>query len=1026
MSTSKAKKRPSPFRIKVGCVVALRYKPSSGNHVTMIVPPPPSESAAKPTKYALRSLAGSGAHAEVWTDPIPGRDEGLALIGRRVRCCITRRVADANDKNATATKTKNYIVEGEIVSLHGLDMDSSEWTKQRAIDRRNRRESAGFAVELLVDRDTLSKVPFLERTDEDVDVDKLKKESAKRAYKNEEAIKGKNKVTVKIWLQHPSGIVPDPEAATTNASSQDNIAKWAIRKRIPNQPGQPLELEEPENNGQNTDKTSMENGTGAAAGSGVVQNGTPPTEKKGNGSNNGNSEKENGSKTTTTKKHRKSNGTNNNNAVAVASAPTQFMGNANDDNAQQQRNWRWLAARYFDVYLADAKDDTVPESTTICNKNRLDFYKVYSNLLASCGGFIGEVLEVAPSSRAGTLAMVTLRRIILPEHTVTGRSCENQDFMEAYDDYDSTLIGKRKKSDNEGDGKNGHDDAKASDSQSCVVFRVPIEELVIVSRQIKRDEENDTAANGSPLVGLRINSSYSLSGDCQIRLKNTMPKKLDGEGRDPQPLTKKKLKKLALCHRCRTWLPRSRVTLCENENCLLTKHLNQAEELAASEEDKVGVGWCDACIDLSQKIDSLLGRSTEAPNLPCCTNTCDCRQCSATSDRFLTRDVFSAAIEKDRKAHQFTSGDSASLDNALEAVLVDADATVNSIPVCHFGIPPDFLDIKNLSQCSSKPITKVKPRPPVKTKNRGRSNSSSGAKAPPKRKRDTSPSRKATKKPKGAATRPRSPVPTGSSAPPRLARRQSEDYSVFKPTCCRMVEYKEMASAKAAGSEGFFVARQSTNSSGERIRNIRELQEKNCRLITAEKDKDKKTLTSRAARANQRRLVKDVALLGGASFNFDTLAGRESQLRFDRSNIHAWGVFADGEISSGDVIAEYRGELIGNAMAEKREKEYEQAKIGSDYMFRIDGLCVCDATKQGNVARFINASCDPNCYTKIITLDGKQRIVIYAKKDIKAGEELCYDYKFSLEYDPSERIPCHCGAPDCRGFMNWDKKLGRS
>ena len=95
-------------------------------------------------------------------------------------------------------------------------------------------------------------------------------------------------------------------------------------------------------------------------------------------------------------------------------------------------------------------------------------------------------------------------------------------------------------------------------------------------------------------------------------------------------------------------------------------------------------------------------------------------------------------------------------------------------------------------------------------------------------------------------------------------------------------------------------------------------------------------------------------------------------------------------------------------------------------MFLVDGLTVCDATKQGNVARFINASCDPNCYTKIITLDGKQRIVIYAKKDIKVGEELCYDYKFSLEEDESKRIPCCCGAPECRGFMNWVSSSRRS
>lgn len=119
------------------------------------------------------------------------------------------------------------------------------------------------------------------------------------------------------------------------------------------------------------------------------------------------------------------------------------------------------------------------------------------------------------------------------------------------------------------------------------------------------------------------------------------------------------------------------------------------------------------------------------------------------------------------------------------------------------------------------------------------------------------------------------------------------------------------------------------------------------------------------------------------------------------------------------VAPRYRGELIGNAMAEKREREYELAKIGSDYMFRIDGLTVCDATKQGNVARFINASCDPNCHTKILKQDGKQRIVIYAKKEIKVGEELCYDYKFSLEEDEKKRITCCCGSPECKGFMNW-------
>jgi len=192
------------------------------------------------------------------------------------------------------------------------------------------------------------------------------------------------------------------------------------------------------------------------------------------------------------------------------------------------------------------------------------------------------------------------------------------------------------------------------------------------------------------------------------------------------------------------------------------------------------------------------------------------------------------------------------------------------------------------------------------------------------------------------------------------------------------------------------------------------------RAIKIGKAEEKTALSGRAARASQRRMIKSLAALGDASKSVDRLAGRdrEHQLRFDKSTVHGWGVYAEEQINSGDLIIEYRGELIGNAVADKREKEYEAAKL-DDYMFRIDAYTVCDATLLGNVARYINASCSPNCYTQIITAGENKRIVIYAKRDIQRGEELCYDYKCSLEYDPAKRIPCHCGSAECRGFMNW-------
>lgn len=191
------------------------------------------------------------------------------------------------------------------------------------------------------------------------------------------------------------------------------------------------------------------------------------------------------------------------------------------------------------------------------------------------------------------------------------------------------------------------------------------------------------------------------------------------------------------------------------------------------------------------------------------------------------------------------------------------------------------------------------------------------------------------------------------------------------------------------------------------------------RAIKIGKVEEKPTLTGRAARASQRRMFKSLAALGDHSKKVDRLAGRDREqlLRFDKSRIHGWGVFAEEAINAGDLIIEYRGELIGNAVADKREAEYEKAKL-DDYMFRIDAYTVCDATILGNVARYINASCTPNCYTKIITAGENKRIVIYAQRDIQRGEELCYDYKFAHEHDPTKRIPCNCGAPKCRGYMN--------
>lgn len=170
---------------------------------------------------------------------------------------------------------------------------------------------------------------------------------------------------------------------------------------------------------------------------------------------------------------------------------------------------------------------------------------------------------------------------------------------------------------------------------------------------------------------------------------------------------------------------------------------------------------------------------------------------------------------------------------------------------------------------------------------------------------------------------------------------------------------------------------------------------------------------ARKNRADMRKLA--VGAEGSDLLRFNMLKARKKQLKFQRSKIHDWGLVAAEPIDAEEFVIEYVGEVIRNRVTDIREKRYEAIGIGSSYMFRVDDEHTLDATRRGGLARFINHSCDPNCYTKIITVEGQKKVVIYSKQRIVPGEELTYDYKFSLE---EVKIPCFCGAAKCRGSMN--------
>ncbi|KAF4316270.1 hypothetical protein BBO99_00008621 [Phytophthora kernoviae] len=142
----------------------------------------------------------------------------------------------------------------------------------------------------------------------------------------------------------------------------------------------------------------------------------------------------------------------------------------------------------------------------------------------------------------------------------------------------------------------------------------------------------------------------------------------------------------------------------------------------------------------------------------------------------------------------------------------------------------------------------------------------------------------------------------------------------------------------------------------------------------------------------------------------------DERLLVRKSSIHGYGLFLKEPVSEGQMIVEYQGHMIGQRVADERERRYEEQGVGSCYMFRLDENTIIDATRCGNLARFINHSCDPKAFARVVSVEGgEKKIVIFAKRAIAVGDEVTYDYKFPIE---DEAIRCDCNAPNCIGRMN--------
>src|SRR6185503_14395923 len=123
------------------------------------------------------------------------------------------------------------------------------------------------------------------------------------------------------------------------------------------------------------------------------------------------------------------------------------------------------------------------------------------------------------------------------------------------------------------------------------------------------------------------------------------------------------------------------------------------------------------------------------------------------------------------------------------------------------------------------------------------------------------------------------------------------------------------------------------------------------------------------------------------------------------SSIHGMGVYARVDIPQGTRVLEYIGERV------TKEESLRRRQGGNFFVFDVTEEFDIDGAVDWNPARFINHSCAPNCEAEM----KEERIWIIALRDIKASEELTFNYGYDL--DDYEDHPCRCGAPECLGFM---------
>lgn len=143
-----------------------------------------------------------------------------------------------------------------------------------------------------------------------------------------------------------------------------------------------------------------------------------------------------------------------------------------------------------------------------------------------------------------------------------------------------------------------------------------------------------------------------------------------------------------------------------------------------------------------------------------------------------------------------------------------------------------------------------------------------------------------------------------------------------------------------------------------------------------------------------------------------------------RTEKKGYGLRVNVDLQPNEFIYEYIGEVINEPTFRRRTIQYDEEGIKHFYFMSLTKSEFVDATRKGNLSRFCNHSCNPNCYVDKWVVGEKLRMGIFAERHIKAGEELAFNY--NVDRYGADPQPCYCGEPNCSGYIGGKTQTERA